>query len=114
MGYRTMSVRPINRPEPEHLETVKAEMKTLGSPTIRVADAGDFYVALEGSHRLHAAAELDVPVIFDVIDPEDDIDLRTLDVDTMDEFDGNIVSCDDLVAYLSGLREHEMVRVTVA
>jgi hypothetical protein len=46
MGYRTMSVRPINRPDAEHLENVKAEMLTLGSPTIRVADAGDFYVAL--------------------------------------------------------------------
>ena len=114
MGYRTIRVRLINRPEAEHLDAVKGEMQTLGSPTIRVADAGDFFVALEGSHRLHAAAELDVPVIFDVIDPEDDIDLRTLDVDTMDEFDGNIVSCDDLVAYLCSLREREMVEVNVA
>ncbi|HEV7246209.1 MAG TPA: hypothetical protein VGN93_04385 [Shinella sp.] len=90
-------------------------MQTLVSPTVRVADAGDFYVAFEGSHRPHAAAELDVPVIFDVIDQEDDIDLRTLDVGTMGVFGReNIVSCNDLVAYLSSLRGQNMVDVTVA
>lgn len=114
MGYRTIRVRPINRPEAEHLDAVKGEMQTLGSPTIRAADAGDFYIALEGSHRLHAAAELDVPVNFDVIDLEDDIDLRTLDVDTMGEFNEDVISCNDLVCYLNGLPGHDMVEVIVA
>ncbi len=40
----------------EKLEDMKA-LKLKGLPPIRVVDCGDHYMAIEGSHRLAAAAE---------------------------------------------------------
>lgn len=53
-----VTVYTIHATEAEHLARVTAEMRTLGAPTIRVVDCGDHYQALEGTHRLHAAAAL--------------------------------------------------------
>lgn len=39
---------------------VMEEMRTMGAPTIRVVDCGDHYMAIEGTHRLEAAARLEV------------------------------------------------------
>ena len=41
---------------------VRKEMKNLGGPTIRVIDGGDCLLAVEGCHRIQAAAELGEPV----------------------------------------------------
>lgn len=48
----------IHAPTSAKLEAVKAEMLALGAPTIEVVDCGDYYMALEGSHRLAAAHAL--------------------------------------------------------
>jgi hypothetical protein len=40
------------------LGTVKAEMRALGAPVIKAVNCGEFFVALEGSHRIRAAKEL--------------------------------------------------------
>mgnify|MGYP005983101675 CR=1 FL=1 len=42
----------INPIVSEHLQDVIAVMRVKGSPTIRVVDCGDYYQALEGSHRI--------------------------------------------------------------
>ncbi|MDR3582503.1 MAG: ParB N-terminal domain-containing protein [Candidatus Pacebacteria bacterium] len=57
-----------NHFDADHLEQVKAEMATMGAPTIRVAwHAGGVWVALEGCHRLRAAKALGLtPVIIPV------------------------------------------------
>lgn len=52
------TIYAIHAPQPAHLEAVKAEMQRLGAPRIEVVDCGDHYFALEGSHRLAAAAAL--------------------------------------------------------
>lgn len=52
-----------------HLEEVKAKMLTLGAPKIRAiwSDAYDMWMAVEGCHRLRAAAALGIrPIIIDV------------------------------------------------
>lgn len=48
--------------DPTHLGQVKAEMLHLGTPTIRAVwiESWDMWVALEGCHRLRAAAELGI------------------------------------------------------
>jgi hypothetical protein len=56
-----------NHYDPQHLAEVKAEMLTLGTPTIRVIDGGDMYYAVEGCHRLRAAAELGIEPDFVVV-----------------------------------------------
>jgi hypothetical protein len=55
----------------DHLNAVKAEMETLGTPTIKAIwnEVHSAWMAIEGCHRLRAAAELGItPNIEDVSD----------------------------------------------
>jgi hypothetical protein len=55
-----------------HLIEVMEEMKKLGAPTIRVFNVdGDVYQAIEGCHRLRAAAALGITPDFDYCDADD-------------------------------------------
>ena len=63
----------------DHLEAVKKQMVEFGQPTIRVVDCGDYYKAIEGTHRLQAAAELGVAINFVVLEQGDMVDANTLD-----------------------------------
>lgn len=65
------TIYTINTPEAAHLAAIKAEMTTLGSPTIRAFWNGDAWLAIEGSHRIAAAAALGLPVIIDEVDEDD-------------------------------------------
>src|SRR5690554_4562897 len=62
-------ILPHDHFDAAHLETVKAEMETLGAPTIKAVWMENYgaWVALEGSHRIRAAAALGlVPEIDEV------------------------------------------------
>lgn len=85
--------------DPDHLVEVKAEMAKLGSPTIRVIDADGGYWAVEGCHRLRAAEELGVPVNVVVLDPAEQIDHTTIDLDTCGWFDESAVPVTDYIAW---------------
>ena len=63
----------INKTNADYLANVKAEMLTLGTPVINVVfdDAQGIYVALEGSHRLTAAKELNLVPVLNVVEVED-------------------------------------------
>lgn len=65
----------IHAPEPAKLEAVKAEMRSLGPPEIRVVEYRGGFIALEGSHRLAAASELGLKPRFVFIDPASLIDI---------------------------------------
>ena len=52
----------LNAPRETHVQTVMADMKTMGPPTIRAIWTGDAYDAIEGSHRVEAAYQLGLPV----------------------------------------------------
>jgi hypothetical protein len=55
-----------------HLDTVKNDMLKIGSPKITVVDCGDHYQALDGTHRLEAAAQLNfIPEL--IIKNQDDL-----------------------------------------
>ncbi len=74
-----ITVYAIHAPEADKLAAVIADMEAMGAPTIRVIDCGDYYMALEGSHRLAAAAALEVNPIFEVIDHDEEIDISGFD-----------------------------------
>lgn len=74
-----LTVYAIHGPESDKLETVVAQMREMGAPTIRVVDCGDHYMALEGSHRLAAAAALDLVPDFEIIDQDGQIDISDYD-----------------------------------
>lgn len=95
------TVYAIHGTDAAHLAEVISAMRELGAPTIRVVDCADHYVALEGSHRLAAAAQLGVTPVFIVLDQEDPVDLRSLDVDTSN-FAENIYTAGELAGELRG------------
>lgn len=61
------------------LAGVVAEMAVLGSPTIRVVDCGDYLMALEGVHRIAAAAQLGVALTLKVLGQDDLVAADSLD-----------------------------------
>jgi hypothetical protein len=63
-----------HEPDPAHLADVVESMRALGSPEIRALWIGDAWVALEGSHRVAAAAELGVPVVVVPVSEDDEIE----------------------------------------
>ena len=66
-----------------HSETkvlvVMAEMTTLGAPTIRVVDCGDYLMALEGCHRLEAAARLGIAPELTILVQDELVEADSLD-----------------------------------
>lgn len=68
-----MTIVTCNKIDAGHLAEVKAQMLTLGAPTIRAIWDGEIYWAVEGSHRLVAAHELALEPIVEHIDYSDDV-----------------------------------------
>lgn len=62
----------------DHLAAVSAEMEVLGAPTIKAIDCGEYFVALEGAHRIRAAQQLGLSVEIEEI--EFDAEATTDDV----------------------------------
>ena len=54
-------------------------MQLLGAPTIRVVDCGDYLMALEGVHRIAAAAQLGIALDIDILDQADMVAADSLD-----------------------------------
>jgi len=74
-------LRLVHPTSPEHVEDVKVEMLRRGPPTIRVVDCGDCYMAIEGCHRLIAAAELGIVPVLHMLHEEDLVDVDSLETD---------------------------------
>ena len=70
----------IHPPRARHLEEVKKTMLEMGPPTIRVVDCTDYWVAIEGVHRLQAACDLGVAPVFVVHDQEEEIVVSEMDI----------------------------------
>lgn len=73
------TIYAIHGTDAEKLEAVIAEMRVLGTPTIRVVDCGDHYMALEGSHRLAAASALDLTPMLEIYEQDEMIDIEGFD-----------------------------------
>lgn len=59
-----------------HIGAVVEEMRIFGAPTIRVMERNGCFCALEGSHRLHAAAYLGMEpnLVVEIVDLPDYIE----------------------------------------
>ena len=79
----TNSLLTIHGHTESHVEAVMAEMRTLGAPRIRVVDCGDYYMALEGTHRLEAACRLGIAPDLIVLAQDDLIKADSLDLDCL-------------------------------
>jgi len=69
----------IHAPEANKLSAVKTEMQRLGAPIIRVVNCGDYYMALEGSHRIAAAHDLGIEPELVVYDQDDSLEISSFD-----------------------------------
>lgn len=61
------------------LQGVIAEMGTLGSPKIRAVNCGDYLMALEGTHRIAAAAKLGVALDLVILEQDEMVAADSLD-----------------------------------
>jgi hypothetical protein len=85
----------------EHLAEVMQEMEKLGPPTIRIVHVeNNLYQAIEGCHRLRAAAALGLTPEFEELDADT---LRS-DVEDLDYHDG--LECDP-TATIGGIGDWE-------
>jgi hypothetical protein len=73
------TIYAIHAPDADKLAEVVAQMRTLGPPTIEVVDCGDYMMALEGSHRLAAAAQLGLVPELIVHDQNAELDISRFD-----------------------------------
>lgn len=69
----------IHAPEEKKLASVIEEMRQLGAPRIQVVDCGDYYMALEGSHRIAAAHALGLEPELQVHEQDDILDVSGFD-----------------------------------
>ncbi|MFM7011394.1 MAG: hypothetical protein ACKO0Z_19050 [Betaproteobacteria bacterium] len=88
----TTIIAPHNT-ESAKLASVIAEMQVLGAPTIKAVDCGDYWLALEGSHRIAAAQQLGLIPTIDAYSYSDTVEHDCEDVRS------NLVA--DLADYLS-------------
>lgn len=87
MGY----ILPPNSIDPDHLSKIVAVMRLLGPPTIKAvwSEIDRMWIAIEGAHRLAAAAALGLECNIDEIDietPITDLDLDVDDYETVGEW----------------------------
>lgn len=73
------TVYAIHAPQADRLPEVIEDMRRMGVPTIRVVDCGDYLMALEGSHRLAAAAALDITPDFVIHEQGEIINIAEFD-----------------------------------
>ena len=71
----------VHPAEDRKVEEVKAEMRELGPPAICVVDCGDYYMAIEGCHRVMAAAELGIAPFLIVLAQDDLVEVDSLETD---------------------------------
>ena len=64
----TMALDAMHGLDAKHLRKVIEAMRTLGAPAIRAIDVGDRLLAIEGTHRLEAAARLGLTPIIEVVE----------------------------------------------
>ena len=74
-----ITIYAIHAPEAAKLEAVIADMQTMGAPTIEVVDCGDYYQALEGSHRLAAAETLGISPVLIIHEQNEMINIARFD-----------------------------------
>ncbi len=99
------TIYAIHAPEEAKLEAVIAEMRVLGAPTIRAIDCGDYLMALEGSHRLAAAAALELTPVFEIIEQDEEIDISGYDWFEAQNWAGTVYAAGEVAGELFSPRQ---------
>lgn len=88
----------INATDPIHLAAVTADMRVLGRPTLRCIrdEAQCVTLALEGSHRLAAAADLDLEPHLVMLDDDDLLTVADIGYDDCGWFAGQPARAADI------------------
>ncbi len=94
------TVYAIHKPEASHLAEVIEAMRELGAPTIEVVNCADYYQALEGSHRLAAAAELGLTPNLVIHEQDEIIDISRFD--WYEEMNGNFAQTEYAAGEIAG------------
>jgi hypothetical protein len=61
-------ILPHRHYDVDHLAAVIETMRALGAPRIKAVNCGEYYVALEGSHRIRAAQALGLTPLIDEVE----------------------------------------------
>lgn len=75
-----MIVATAHEIDTDHVQDVISKMQILGPPTIRVLDYNGIYYAMEGCHRIEAAAQLGITPVFVPVDPSTECETDLLDL----------------------------------
>jgi hypothetical protein len=92
---RLLAIHPAY--DDDKLAAMKA-LKLEGLPPIRVVDCGDHYMAIEGSHRLAAAAALRIAPSLIVLPEDALVDLNTTDIGELFDPRMSIVMAREIVS----------------
>ena len=94
----------INEVDADHLATVAAQMRVLGAPVIRCVrdEVHGILVALEGSHRIRAALDLDLTPILVVLPDDEMLTAEEIGYDDMGYFEGEPARVADIRDRLAG------------
>jgi hypothetical protein len=80
----------------DHLKAVVSDMRTMGAPIIRAVDLGEgVWAALEGCHRIRAAAELGLTPVLVPVEYSETV--TTDDLGMTADFDGDTWTIAQLV-----------------
>ena len=99
------TIYAIHAPQETKLQAVIEEMRVLGAPTIRAIDCGDYLMALEGSHRLAAAAALELTPVFVIIAQDEEIDISAYDWFEAQNWAGVIYTAGEVASELFSPRQ---------
>lgn len=78
-GTTMTTLYTIHAVDQVKLAGVVAEMAVMGSPKIRAVDCGDYLMALEGVHRIAAAAQLGIALDLEILDQDELVAADSLD-----------------------------------
>ena len=99
----------INNCNKKHLKKVTLDMKEMGSPTLRAIIHGELLLVLEGSHRLAAAKELNLPVTIEILSKNTKIDFDNCDIDNNDIYDCETYA--DMIPFIGNGNEYQFNNV---
>lgn len=97
---KLITIHPINNAQ---LADVVEKMRALGSPTIRVVDSEESYIAIEGTHRIEAARLHSLPILLEVLSEDDLIKIADMDISiNWDEVPTSPITLREVVCKLRG------------
>ena len=97
-----MTIMTIHKHDQKHLEHVKKIAAEIGEVKIKAYYDGETMYCLEGVHRVQAAKELQIPVVFYTVDWEDYIETDIADSGNLECDEEGRASVESIFEYAYG------------